>query len=267
MDKHMKKITLWAGLLLSPFVVADEEADLANQLNNPVAALISVPVDCILDENIGPDEDGEVTLFKFAPVIPIELNDEWNIISRTIVSVADQEDIPVRGEGDSGLTDIAQSVFFSPKAPTAGGWIWGAGFISLLDTATEDELGAGKWGLGPTAVVLRQQGPWTVGALSHYLTDIAGDGDRADVEQVFLQPFLSYTIARTKTTFTFFSETTRDLEESETSTVGTFHVGQMFKVGSQIMQARVGVRHWFDSTDLGPDSTTFTARLTLLFPK
>jgi hypothetical protein len=70
---------------------------------------------------------------------------------------------------ESGLGDITASFFFSPKAPTAGGWIWGAGPVLLLPTATEDLLGTEKWGIGPTGVVLKQTGPWTVGLLANHI--------------------------------------------------------------------------------------------------
>jgi hypothetical protein len=34
----------------------------------------------------------------------------------------------VSGSGSqTGLGDVVQSLFFSPKAPTADGWIWGCG--------------------------------------------------------------------------------------------------------------------------------------------
>ena len=204
---------------------------------------------------------------KASPVIPLDLNEDWNLISRSIVSYVESSDIPGSGDDTSGFSDIAASLFFSPKDPTSGGWLWGVGGIFLLDTATEDELGAGKWGLGPTAVLLKQTGPWTYSALSHYLVGVAGDDDRADIEQFFLQPFMAYTIAKTKTTFALQAESTRDLNENETGTVAIFHIGQMFKLGSQIMQGRIGVRSWIEDTEFGSDGTTLTARLTLLFPK
>ena len=245
----------------------DNQAELAKQLSNPVASLISVPLEYIVDEDIGPNEEGEITLIKASPVIPFDLNEDWNLISRTIVSYVDSKDIPGPGDDETGLSDTAASIFFSPKAPTSRGWIWGVGGIFLLDTATEDELGAGKWGAGPTAVLLKQANSWTYGALTHYLVDVEGDDDRADIEQFFLQPFLSYNIEKTKTTFTLQAESTRDLEENETGTVAIFQIGQMFKLGSQIMQGRIGVRSWVEDTENGPDSTTLTARLTFLFPR
>ena len=85
-----------------------------------------------------------------------------------------------------------QSVFFSPKSPTAGGWIWGAGPVFLLPTATQDVLGTDKWGLGPTGVVLKQSGPWTVGLLAGHVWSVAGNDSRADVSATTLQPFGNY---------------------------------------------------------------------------
>ena len=254
-------------VFISSDLYADDQADLAKKLNNPVAALISVPVEYIVDEKIGGSRNGELTQYKFSPVLPFELNDEWNIISRTIFAQVDLKNIPGTGQSDSGFSDIAESIFFSPKAPTENGWIWGVGGTFLLDTASENTMGAGKWGLGPTAVALKQQGGWTFGALTHYLVDVAGDDNRADIEQFFLQPFASYTIDATKTTFTLQSEATRDLEANETQAVAIFQIGQMFKIGSQIMQLRIGVRNWVESYPLGPDGSTVTAKLTFLFPK
>ncbi|NKB33491.1 MAG: transporter [Pseudomonadales bacterium] len=213
----------------------EDQAELAKQLNNPVASLISVPIDYNFDGGFGPNGDGEVAVLKVSPVLPFSIGDEWNLITRTIIPLIDQVDIPTAGFGESGLGDIAFSTFFSPKAPTAGGWIWGVGAIALLDTASEDELGAGKWGLGPTALALKQSGPWTVGLLTHYLQDVGGDDDRGDIDQAYFQPFTSYNVASTGTTFSLQAESTRDLDNDETSTVAIFHVAQMFTVGSQIL--------------------------------
>jgi len=263
----LNKLVFTLLLLISFSGFADEQSDLAQKLSNPVAALISVPIEFILDEDVGPTGDGEATQIKISPVLPFSLNDEWNLISRTVVTYVDQDDIPGPGQGESGFSDIAESIFFSPKAPTESGWIWGVGGIFLLDSATEDQLGAGKWGVGPTLVALKQTSGWTYGALSHYLVDVAGDDDRADIEQFYLQPFLSYTIEKTKTTFALQAESTHDFEADETGTVAIFYLGQMFKLGSQIMQGRIGVRSWVDETEFGPEGTTFTAKLTFLFPK
>lgn len=96
------------------------------------------------------------------------------------------------GFGDVfGLGDIQQSLFLSPARP--GQVIWGVGPILQFPSATDDSLGQGKWGAGPTAVALTIQGPWLFGALVNNVWSFAGDKDRRDVNQMLIQPFVTYT--------------------------------------------------------------------------
>jgi hypothetical protein len=149
-------------------------AELAKKLANPVASLISVPIQNNWDFGIGPANAMRYTA-NIQPVIPFTLNTNWNLITRTIVPVI-YADAPVKGGSDqSGLGDIVQSFWLSPKAPTDSGWIWGAGAVMLYPSGT-DGLSGHQWGAGPTALALKQENGWTYGALVNHLWSYAHTG-------------------------------------------------------------------------------------------
>jgi len=260
-------IAMVASALVTPARAQDDHAaELAKKLANPVASLISVPVQYNYDEYGGANEGAAVSTLNIQPVIPFSLNEDWNLITRTIVPLIDRQDFPLAAMNESGLGDIVASQFFSPKSPTAGGWIWGVGPVELLPTATDEVLGGERWGLGPTAVALKQSGPWTVGFLTNHIWSVAGDSDRDDVNATFLQPFVSY-VTKTKTTIGLNTESTYDWVNDQWSVPVIAQVAQLFKVGSQILQLAVGAKYWAESPDNGPEDWGLRVQLTFLFPK
>ncbi len=242
----------------------DEGVELAKKLSNPVASLISVPFQYNYDENIGPNDEGSKSVLNIQPVVPISLNEDWSLITRTIVPLVEQQDIPP-GTDESGMGDILQSFFFSPKAPL-NGWILAAGPVMLYPSASDKELGGQKWGVGPTAVALKQEGGWTLGLLANHVESFAGDGDRAYISSTFLQPFLTYS-TRAKTTLGLNSESTYDWRTEQWSVPVNLTVAQLLKIGPQIIQIGVGARYWADSPDNGPEDWGGRAFVTFLFPK
>ncbi len=240
-----------------------EEADLSKKLANPIADLISVPIQSNYDFGVGPG-DGTIWKTNIQPVIPFGISEDWNVISRTILPVIDQEGLAPSGNAldESGLGDLTQSFFFSPKQSSP---IWGVGPVFLIPTATDELLGTEKWGIGPTAVILKQEGPWTYGALANHLWDFAGDDDRDPVNATFIQPFVAY-ILPTKTTLTLNTESTYDWQNDQWTVPLNFQISQLLKVGEVPLQAFVGVRYYVEKPDEGPE-WGLRLGLTLLFPK
>ena len=194
-------ITLWVLPIHAQEEAPPSEADLAKQLSNPVASLVSVPLQFNWDQQVGVDDDTRTTI-NFQPVVPFGLGTEWNLILRWILPYVSQPRLAADLEPTSGFSDVVASVFFSPAEP--GAFIWGAGPVFLLPMTNDPLIGTGKWALGPTAVILKQTGGFTYGALANHLWSFAGDdftggSPRSDVNSTFLQPFLSYTTKRAVT--------------------------------------------------------------------
>jgi len=245
---------------------ASDETALAKKLANPVADLISIPLQYNYDHDIGPADQGNRLLINIQPVIPVSLGKNWNLITRTILPISAQVDIPNNGDRKSGLGDTLASQFLSPKTPTESGWILGAGPAELIPTATDHSLGGQKWGAGPTAVALKQRGPWTYGTLANHIWSVAGNDNRSDISATFIQPFLTY-ITPTKTTLALNTETTYDWEANDWAIPLNFNILQLLKFDSQIIQAGIGARYWAASSANGPEGWGFRATFTFLLPK
>jgi len=237
--------------------------DLAQQLQNPVASLIQVPIQTNLDFGIGPDDGFRITS-NIQPVVPIPVNDKWNVISRTILPVIYQSDVTGPGQSEFGLGDTVQSFFFSPKQVGANGIIWGAGPAFLLPTGTRNELTAKKWGAGPTGVVLKQAGPVTYGLLVSQIWSVAGSDARGDLSLGLAQPFLSY-VTPDMVTYSAGADINYDWINDQATIPVNLGINKLIK-GKQPLSIGGGVRYYLEKPAGGPDWGVRIS-VALLFPQ
>lgn len=249
-----------------PAAAVEEAEQLAQKLANPVASLISVPFQFNIDDGLGPDGEGQRSVLNIQPVIPFDLGEDWNLISRTIIPVISQEDIGPGAGSQSGVGDVLQSFFVSPEKPTSGGVIWGVGPVFLLPTASDDLLGGEKWAAGPTGVVLVQRGRWTVGGLANHLWSFEGDDDRSDINNTFVQPFLSYTTSNAWT-FTLQTESSYDWEREQWSVPINGVASKIVRIGPLPVSLSGGVRYWAESPEGGPENWGARFGVTFLLPR
>ena len=187
---EMVLLSALAILLLMPLSAAAQSADeLAKQTQNPIANLISVPLQGNWDFGLG-TRGATGTLLNFQPVMPFALNKSTNLILRVILPMTSQP--APDGTRINGLSDVVATAFFSPAK--TGSLIWGVGPAMLLPVATNQSLGSEKFGLGPSVVALTQPGKFTIGMLFNQIWSVAGPEDRTDVSTMYLQPFLNYNL-------------------------------------------------------------------------
>jgi hypothetical protein len=199
----------------APEKASDDTSSLQKATQNPVASLISVPLQNNSNFGIGPN-DRVQNVLNIQPVIPLRASKDWNLIIRWIVPILWQpapgtQNLEVFGieegtpsylaaqnalkkVGVFGLSDMQPTFFLSPAKP--GKLIWGVGPFLILPTATSSVLGQGKLSMGPSVVALTQPGNWTIGALINNAWSVAGSGGRADVNQMLLQYFVNYNLKK-----------------------------------------------------------------------
>jgi len=245
---------------------AQDAAELARAAQNPVASMISLPFQNNTNFDFGP-LDKTQNVLNIQPVYPISLNDNWNLITRTILPVISQPAFSANQDRETGLGDLNATAFFSPK--NSGRWTWGVGPTISLPTATDDRLGSDSMGVGASAVVLTMPGNWVIGSLVSNVW-VNGSGGDPDVSLFTWQPFINYNIPDSGGWYITSSPIVTANWEASSNDRWTIPIGggagRIFRIGSRPVNAQMQVLYNVERPDIGP-RWQLRAQLQLLFPK
>jgi hypothetical protein len=262
--RHARTILLSAlvALLVFPKWAAAQSADeLAKQTQNPVASLITVPLQGNWDFGLG-DREAVGTLLNVQPVMPFAISRNTNVILRVIMPLTSQP--ASDGARINGLGDIVTTAFFSPQ--NSGRVIWGAGPVFLLPAATNSSLGSEEVGIGPSAVALTQPGNWTIGGLFNHIWSVSGAIDRDDVNTTYLQPFVNYNLGAGLSVGVSI-EASGNWEADETWTAPLlFNVSKVALLGKRPVSFQLAAGPTIASPEAGSD-WRFRLQAAFLFPR
>jgi hypothetical protein len=279
----MNRITIFLSWIFAGIIIMTypgmllAQSDLAKQAQNPIANLISLPLQNNTNFKAGPGERTQ-NILNIQPVWPFSINDDWNIITRTIlplIYITEGKYVgdgvlptPIETDRIFGLGDTTFTAFFSPK--DSGSVTWGVGPVVVLPTSTDDFTGAGEWGGGISAVVLGMPGNWVVGSLfSNVWTPKEDDGNRA-VNLFTWQYFINYNIPDSNGLYLtsapiINANWERDKDNRWTVPFGG-GVGKIFKLGKQPVNGQVSAYYIAEKPQFGAD-WQLRLQLQFLFPK
>lgn len=256
-----------AAIVCTPAHAALSAEELAKMAQNPVGNLVSVPFQNNTNFNVGPTDRSQ-NILNIQPVIPITLNADWNLITRTILPVIWQPEFgPTQGT-TFGIGDTLLSAFLSPSTPSPSGLIWGAGPIVQMPTDSNG-LGNKNWGLGPTAVALHLQkgDPWVYGALVNNIWSLSSDNRGGAYNNFLLQPFLNYNFPGFYLTSSPIITANWKADSGDQWTVPLGGgIGKIFHIGKLPVNTQIGAYYNVVSPDNGADWST-RLQVQFMFPK
>lgn len=256
----LRRCLLAACTLFPVAAAAQDTADLAQDLANPLAAIISVPLQLNYDQNIGVAGQGSRTTLNLQPVIPFALDNGANIVTRTIIPYVWQEDV-IPGTSQSGIGDVLFSAWYSRTTETD--LTWGIGPVVRIPTGSD--VSTDTWAAGITGIALQQTGPWTYGALANHLWDVESN-PTTPTSATFFQPFVAYS-TEDAWTFSLQSESTYDWKADAWSVPINASVSKLALIAGRPVNFQAGAGYWLESPAGGPKGWRFRLQVQFVFQR
>lgn len=241
------------------------EKEISKQIANPVSNLIGLPIKNSIDFGIG-KMNGTRNTTNIQPILPFKVSEKLYLVTRIVLPLVTQYNITYPGSRQSGLSDTQISAYFSPISKNKAGFMWGAGPVITTPTGTNEFLTTKKWGAGPSIVGLIQTDGWTIGTMINQVWSFAGDRNRDEINQMFVEPFVSYNW-NSGAGVTVIGEYTQDWEHDRSSMMLQASISGITEIGNQRIQLGIGPRITLFGPSAMRSNFGFTGGITIPFLK
>jgi hypothetical protein len=220
------------------------ESDVAQQLHNQAANLISVPFNFDYDADIGANDDGERMKLDIDPSIPQNISENWTIVNRTSIPLIHQSKVTEFSETQNGLGDIQYEGFLREKHSP----LIAAGPMIRLPSGTSPQLTSDKWSAGPTLVFNGNSGPFGFNLYSYQLWSFAGESDRQKINESYIEPSISFT-SQNAFSLNFAAEHTINNVSNANLGYGTVTASQVVRIYDQRVRFLLGYKHSYNGPE------------------
>ena len=255
-----------SGALPTPKPAVDS-VDIAKKLANPIANMISVPLQYEFSRGVGLNQGGSEQTLLFQPVAPFDMGGGDVFIVRPIVAGARETSIeyaPGKTFSGYGIASVTLESFYAPN--TNSSWIWGIGPYAVSPSGNSGKFGSQQTGAGVTAVVLNRDGPWTYGLLGFQSWNVGGNATYGTQNNLFGEPFVSYT---NKDAYTFSAQMQAQYNYDARRTTNPLYVGisKLEVIDGVPISFGAGPIYYVSNTPGGPSGWGGRATVTLVILK
>jgi hypothetical protein len=241
---------------------ANEKADIAKKLANPIANMVSVPVQWNWDQKTGKNGQGHDQTLLVQPVIPMGLSGGDALIFRPIVTASMQSN--VNGFSGTGMQGVQLETFYAPN--TGSSVIWGIGPYLASPAGSSGHFGSQQTGAGVTGVVLDRTGPWTYGVLAFNSWNMGGSAISGTQNNLYYQPFITY-VTSNAWTIAVNTQSTYNYDLHRTQNPVNAQLSKLVITNGMPISYMVGARYNVTSIPSGPQGWGARAAITFVFSK
>jgi hypothetical protein len=247
--------------------VGTDKVDIAKKLANPIADMISVPLQYEFSRGVGKTQGGSQQTLLFQPVMPFNLGGGDTFIVRPIVAGVREVSVQAaNGQPFSGygIASVTIESFYAPN--TNSSWIWGIGPYAVSPSGNSGKFGSQQTGAGVTGVVLNRQGPWTYGLLGYQSWNMGGNPAFGTQNNLYGQPFIAFT-TKNAFTYTVNMEAQYNYDTHRTSNPLYAGVSRLMVFDGVPLQLGAGPMYYVSNTPGGPSGWGARATATLVILK